>query len=80
MVSKSSRQLSDELERMKAEVEGVVDKNYEKYNNEFIDKVAEHNLALKRENEERSQKELHSVAEEGSRYLHNQAKGRTIII
>ena len=76
----NTNDLSNQLKQMEAEKNGVVDINYEKYNNVFMDKVAEHNVQLKREKSRDSDREIERRTEEGAKYLHNKTKGRKIYI
>lgn len=75
---KSSSQLDHELRQMEAEMKGTVDINYEKYNNVFMDKVAQHNQELKKEKVQNSDQTIYGHTEEAARYLHRQAKDRKI--
>lgn len=75
-----SGEINQQLKRMKAQMEGTVDINYEKYNNVYIDKVAQHNSELKKEKSMGNDQHIQGRAEEAAKYLHNKAKGRSIYI
>lgn len=70
--------ISQELKQMKAQMEGTVDINYEKYNNVFMDKVAQHNNELRKEKGQNSDQVIEGHTEEAARYLHKKAKDRNI--
>jgi hypothetical protein len=74
----NSDKIAEDLKKMKAQMEGTVDINYEKYNNEFIDKVAEHNRELKKEKSMNANKQIEERVEEGAKDLHSNLKGRII--
>jgi ribosomal protein L16 Arg81 hydroxylase len=71
-------ELDHELKQMEAQMKGTVDINYEKYNNVFMDKIAEHNRELKSQKSEESNRKIEQEVQEGAIYLHNKSKDRKI--
>ena len=73
-------EISNELKKMEHQMKNTVDINYEKYNNVFIDKVAQHNQELRKEKSMEADREIERRTQEGAKYLHNKSKGRIIYI
>ncbi len=63
--------LDHELKQMEAQMKGTVDINYQKYNDVFIEKVAEHNRELKKEKSRETDRQISERVQESTHYLHN---------
>ena len=64
-------EIANELKQMKAQMERTVDINYEKYNNVFMEKVAEHNRELKKEKSRGTDQHIDERVRESLTYLHD---------
>lgn len=71
------QRIDNELKQMRAQMQGTVDINYERYNTEFMGKVEKYNLLRKQGLKANSDSTLKSAIEDGANTLHHQAKGRT---
>ena len=73
-------EISNQLKKMEYQMKDTVDINYKKYNDVFMEKVAEHNQELRKEKAASSDREIERRTKEGAKYLHNKSKGRIIYI
>lgn len=71
-------QLTHELKQMEGEMKKTSEVNYEKYNDTFMDKLAEHTRETRREKSENADSQIQDRVLDGAIYLHNKAKGRII--
>ena len=67
------------MERMKAQLNGVVDINYKRYNNKYMDYASEHMKALKRDKDARKEKSTMEIAGEAADHLYPVFNGRSIL-
>lgn len=73
------RKTQEELQKMEAELEGVVDINYKRYNNEYMETAAQHMESIKKKKDFESERKLHEADEEIADRLFNKLRGRITV-
>lgn len=65
-----------ELEKMKSQLSGVIDINYKRYNNEYMEAAFERERAFRESKKAEAKKQELDAAKEASAELHSIMKGR----
>lgn len=79
MADQKVKETEEHLKKMKAQLNGVVDINYKRYNNEYMDVAAEHMNAMKKERKQKADDKYNEGGAEAADILFNKLRGRTIL-
>jgi hypothetical protein len=78
-MNSEAKRTQEQMEKMKAQLKGVVDINYKRYNNEYMDHASKHMWALKQDKEAKKEKTSAQIAQETAEELYPKLSGRIIL-